>query len=298
MRDPGETLQVIVDQSQNKFPVKFVDQNLRPINPFWADFPHCDIFSSMTPDLLHELHNGVFGDHIAKWLTQAITSKDGKVDHRFRTMTPHPSLCHFTKGISLTSQWTGNERKHMEKVFLGILAQATDPTVQCAVVAILDFIYYAHFETHCDESLAQLDASWVTFHDNKSIFLKLKIRKNIDINKLHKLKHYVDSIRSRSTANGFNTKNTERLHNDFVKASYRATNKVRYTRQMTVWLACQEAVYQFSTYLQWAVPSYVADPTATSADSGADGEDDDEKEGEAAPTPNDPDGDDEGGRTG
>ncbi|KAF7344304.1 hypothetical protein MVEN_01722000 [Mycena venus] len=69
MRDLGETLQVIVDQSQNKFPVKFVDQNLRPINPFWADFPHCDIFSSMTPDLLHELHNGVFGDHIVKWST-------------------------------------------------------------------------------------------------------------------------------------------------------------------------------------------------------------------------------------
>ncbi|KAF7344303.1 hypothetical protein MVEN_01721900 [Mycena venus] len=208
-------------------------------------------------------------------------------------MTPHPSLRHFANGISLTSQWTGNERKHMEKVFLGILAQATDPAVQRAVAAILDFIYYAHFETHCDESLARLDASWAAFHDNKSIFLELKIRKNFDINKLHKLKHYVDSIRSRGTADGFNTENTERLHIDFAKAGYRATNKVRYTRQMTVWLARQEAVYRFGTYLQWAVPGYVADPTATSADSGADGEDDDEKEGEAAPPPNDPDGDDE-----
>ncbi|KAF7341442.1 hypothetical protein MVEN_01881400 [Mycena venus] len=293
MRNPGETLQVIiVDQSQNKFPVKFVDQNLRPINPFWADFPHCDIFSSMTPDLLHELHNGVFGDHIVKWLTQAITSEDGEVDRRFRAMTPHPSLRHFAKGISLTSQWTGNERKHMEKVFLGILAQATDPAVQRAVAAILDFIYYAHFETHCDESLARLDASWAALHDNKSIFLELKICKNFNINKLHKLKHYVDLIRSRGTADGFNTENMERLHIDFAKAGYRATNKVRYTRQMTVWLARQEAVYRFGTYLEWAVPGYVADPTATSADSGADGEDNDEKEGEAAPPPNDPDGDD------
>ncbi|KAJ7797991.1 hypothetical protein B0H14DRAFT_3114235 [Mycena olivaceomarginata] len=266
LRDPGETLRVIVDQSQNKFPVKFVDQNLRPINPFWADFPHCDIFSSMTPDLLHELHNGVFGDHIVKWSTQAIAGKDGEVDRRFRAMTPHPSLRHFKKGISLTSQWTGNERKHMEKVFLGILAQTTDPAVQRALAAILDFIYYAHFETHCDESLARLDASWAAFHDNKSIFLELKIRKNFDINKLHKLKHCVDSIRSRGTADGFNTENTERLHIDFAKAGYRATNKVRYTRQMTVWLARQEAVYRFSTYLQWAVPGYVIDPTATSAD--------------------------------
>ncbi|KAJ6540666.1 hypothetical protein B0H19DRAFT_959211 [Mycena capillaripes] len=80
MRDPGETLKVIIEQSQNKFPVEFVDQNLRPINPFWADFPHCDIFSCMTPDLLHELHNGVFGDHIVKWATQATLGQDDEID--------------------------------------------------------------------------------------------------------------------------------------------------------------------------------------------------------------------------
>ncbi|KAJ6571039.1 hypothetical protein B0H10DRAFT_2107030 [Mycena sp. CBHHK59/15] len=299
MRDPGETLRVIVDQSQNKFPTKFVDQNLRPINPFWADFPHCDIFSCMTPDLLHELHNGVFGDHIVKWSTEAIIGQDAEVDRRFRTMTPHPSLRHFRKGISLTSQWTGNEHKNMEKVFLGILAQATDPAVQRAVAAILDFIYYAHFETHCDESLAQLDAAWAAFHKNKSIFLDLEIRKHFDINKLHKLKHYVDSIRSRGTADGFNTENIERLHIDFAKAGYKATNKVRYTRQMTVWLARQEAIYRFGTYLQWAVPDYIADPNSASSDEEDDADDDGlEDEGNLKPTPpppsNDPDSDEEG----
>ncbi|KAJ6523755.1 hypothetical protein B0H19DRAFT_1201204 [Mycena capillaripes] len=91
---------VIIEQSQNKFPVKFVDQNLRPINPFRVDFPHCDIFSCMTPDLLHELHNGVFGDHIVKWATQATLGQDDEIDRRFRVMTPHPTLRHFTKGIS------------------------------------------------------------------------------------------------------------------------------------------------------------------------------------------------------
>jgi hypothetical protein len=233
MRDPGEILKVIVEQSQNKFPVKFVDQNLRPINPFWADFPHCDIFSCMTPDLLHELHNGVFGTHIVKWATQATAGEDDEIDRRFRAMTPHPTLRHFTKGISLTSQWTGNERKNMEKVFLGILAKVTDPAVQRAVGGIIDFIHYAHFETHCDESLAQLDKAWSAFHDDKSIFIDPEIRKHFDINKLHKIKHYVDSIRSRGTADGFNTENTERLHIDLAKAGYNASNRVNYTRQMT-----------------------------------------------------------------
>ncbi|KAJ7880813.1 hypothetical protein B0H14DRAFT_3764554 [Mycena olivaceomarginata] len=247
LRNPGETLQVIVDQSQNQFPAKFVDQNLRPINPFWADFPHCDIFSSMTPTF-------------------------------------------FTS----CTMWTGNEHKNMEKVFLGILAQATDPAVQCAVAAIIDFIYYAHFETHCDESLSRLDAAWAAFHQEKSIFLKLEIRKHFDINKLHKLKHYVDSIRSHGTADGFNTENTERLHIDFAQAGYRATNKVHYTHQMTVWLARQEAVYKFGTYLQWAIPGYIAD-SANDADNN---DLEEEEEGSAVLArhlpPDDPDSDDKG----
>ncbi|KAJ7876761.1 hypothetical protein B0H14DRAFT_3436508 [Mycena olivaceomarginata] len=166
-------------------------------------------------------------------------------------MTPHPTLHHFTRGISLTSQWTGNERKNMEKVFLGILAQATNPAFN-----------------------AQLDAAWAAFHKEKSIFLKLEICKHFDINKLHKLKHYVDSIRSR--------------------AGYRATNKVHYTRQMTVWLARQEAVYKFGTYLQWAIPGYIAD-SANDADNN---DLEEEEEGSAVPArhppPDDPDSDDEG----
>ncbi|KAJ7623111.1 hypothetical protein DFH06DRAFT_1446810 [Mycena polygramma] len=286
MRDPDETLKVLVDQSNNKFPKKFVDQNLRPINPFWADFPHCNIFSSMTPDILHELHNGVFGDHIIKWATQATTGGDSEIDSRFRAMTPHPSLRHFTKGISLTSQWTGKEHKNMEKVLLGILAQATDPAVQRAVGAIIDFIYYAHFETHSDESLAKLNSSWVAFHSDKSIFVDLEIRKNFDVNKLHKIKHYVDSIRSRGTADGFNTENTEHLHIDLVKAGYNTSNRVKYTRQMTVWLTRQEAVYKFGTYLQWAVPGYVAD-----GDSG--GGDKDEEDQTPVPPPENDDSDDD-----
>ncbi|KAJ7652675.1 hypothetical protein DFH06DRAFT_1282610 [Mycena polygramma] len=290
MRDPDETLKVLIDHSNNKFPPKFVDQNLRPINPFWADFPHCDIFSCMTPDILHELHNGVFGDHIVKWASQATTGGNNEVDARFRSMTPHPSLRHFTKGISLTSQWTGKEHKNMEKVFLGIVAKATEPAVQRAVGAIIDFIHYAHFETHSDESLAKLDSSWAAFHSDKSIFVDLEIRQHFDVNKLHKIKHYVDSIRSRGTADGFNTENTERLHIDLAKAGYNASNRVKYTRQMTVWLTRQEAVYKFGTYLQWAVPGYVAD--GDSAGDG-DGDGEDEEDETIVPPPENEDSDDD-----
>jgi hypothetical protein len=156
------------------------------------------------------------------------------------------------------TQWTGTEHKNMEKVFLGVLASATDPAVIRAVQAILDFIYYAHFETHTDKSLCCLDEAWATFHKNKKVFQDLLIRNHFNISKLHNIKHYVDSIRSRGTADGFNTEGTERLHIDLAKLGYRASNKKAYIKQMTIWLTRQEAVQRFCAYLQWAIPSYRA----------------------------------------
>ncbi|KAJ7882204.1 hypothetical protein B0H14DRAFT_2204778, partial [Mycena olivaceomarginata] len=58
---------LLAEQSTSERPAEFAEQNLCAINQFWKDFPHCNIFRSMIPDLLHELHNGVFGDHIVNW---------------------------------------------------------------------------------------------------------------------------------------------------------------------------------------------------------------------------------------
>ncbi|KAJ7159504.1 hypothetical protein C8R46DRAFT_906545 [Mycena filopes] len=292
-RDPDDTLRILAEQSNGEYPTEFVDQNLRPINPFWANLPHCDVFSCMTPDLLHELHNGAFGDHTVKWATSEINGGELEVDQRFRTMPTHPSLRHFKKGISLTTQWTGKERKNMEKVFLGVLADATDAVVLRAVRGILDFIHYAHFETHCDESLLRLDAAWLAFHENKHGF---KSREHFNISKIHKLKHYVDSIRSRGTVDGFNSEGTERLHIDLAKVAYNATNKKAYTRQMTVWLQRQEAVHKFGSYLQWAVPGYIA-PMDTNSNTVGEGDDLEEEDEAPLQIPGDSepeDSDDEG----
>lgn len=265
LRDPNATLQTIDHQFRGEEPLAFSEQGLRLVHPFWRHLPHCDIFRAFTPDILHQLHKGVFKDHIVDWTTESIgmfgNVKDGAIelDHRYMAMVDHPSLRHFKKGISLVSQWTGTEYKNMEKVFVGAISGATGPGIMRAVRGILDFIYYAHFELHTDTSLSKLHDAWLLFHANKDSFVQLGIRDHFNIPKLHSIIHYLYMIRSHGTTDGFNTEATERLHIDFAKLGYAASNKKEYIHQMAIWLSRQEAMIIFSAYLRYVIPPPLTD---------------------------------------
>jgi hypothetical protein len=58
-------------------------------------------------------------------------------------------------------------------------------------------------------------------------------------------------IRLLGSADGYNTEASERLHIDYTKDAYRATNRKDYLKQMTSWLRQQELADQFSAYLDW-----------------------------------------------
>lgn len=271
-RDHETTLDAMADMEAGVSSDTFNAQGLRPTRPFWADLPHCDIFSCITPDLLHQLHKGVFKDHIVAWAAQCVSGGQAEIDQRFRTMPPGANLRHFKKGISLISQWTGTEYKNMEKLFLGVLSGQAEPGLIRVVRATLDFIYFAHFESHTTQSLRHLDAAWVSFHQNKHYFVDKGIRTNFSIPKIHSMHHYIASIMSRGSADGFSSEHPERLHIDFAKSAYRATNKREYIKQMTTWLRRQDACHRFSSYLNWAAPR-VSDNAKDSPEDGA--EDDD-----------------------
>lgn len=294
LRDPDKTKAALNEEARSRGCKEFKEWGLRPINPFWADLPHCNFFECITPDILHQLHKGVFKDHIVNWSTESMQGGEDEVDRRFRAMTPHPTLRHFKKGISLVSQWTGTEYKNMEKVYLGILVGGADPAVLRAVRGVLDFIYFAHFESHTDESLAKMDAAWLAFHDNKHIFVDLEIRQHFNIAKVHAMKHYIDSIRSRGTADGFNSEHPERLHIDFAKIAYKTTNRKAYIKQMTTWLRRQDSVHWFSSYLEWAVPGYVCELLDHNGLGVGDAEEDDEAFGGLDDDEDDEDSSDEG----
>jgi len=123
MRDPGSTKDILERRKNGQHPAEFDDLGLRAVyRPFWADLPHADIFAAFTPDLLHQLHKGIFKDHLVKWCLDIVGEKE--IDARFKVIPHYPGLWHFKKGISTVKQWTGGEHKEMERVFLGVIAGA------------------------------------------------------------------------------------------------------------------------------------------------------------------------------
>ncbi|KAH7907825.1 hypothetical protein BJ138DRAFT_1013929 [Hygrophoropsis aurantiaca] len=256
LRDKNETLDLLRRQEENTHTLAssklYQDLGLRHVvPPFWADLPFCNIFEAFTPDLLHQLHKGVFKDHLVKWCTAIVGEKE--IDSRFRAMSGYAGLRHFKNGISSVSQWTGREHKEMERVFVGLLAGAVEDRVLKAVKSILDFIYFASLHSHTSSTLQGLQTALDEFHAHKSVFIELEARYpgHFNIPKIHSMEHYRMLIELFGSADGFNSESPERLHIDYAKDAYRASNKKDFLIQMTVWLQRQESVDRWTVFLEW-----------------------------------------------
>ncbi|HEV7737215.1 MAG TPA: hypothetical protein VGO47_07590 [Chlamydiales bacterium] len=268
LRDPKETLEVLHSWRNNMHQADFKESGLCPIpEPFWAKLPHANIFGCFTMDLLHQLHKGVFKDHLVKWCMEAAIGGAAKIDRCFQLIPKHPLIRRFPKGISHISQTTGCEHKEMQKVFAGLSWGAVPHDVSAVVRALLDFIYYSSFQSHSSETLWRLQDALDTFHKYKDIFIQLGIRKHFQIPKFHMLEHYVMLIRSKGTADGFNTEQSERMH-ILSKDSYRASNKRDFPEQMVLNLNRREAISRFTLFLHWteAITTNAADNSVENED--------------------------------
>ncbi|KAG8708011.1 hypothetical protein FRC08_000162 [Ceratobasidium sp. 394] len=215
---------------------------LRPVQPYWAILPFATGHSSFVPDLLHQMHKGMFQDHILHRWMHILGA--GTINNRLMGMPRFPGLRHFKNGILsfINSQWTGTESKAVAKVFLPAVAGSQPSEAVAATRCLMDFMYRAHLPQLDDDDLDQLDSDLARFHDLKHIFVSHGGVKDWDaIPKLHMLNHYTYLIREFGTTDGYNTETSEWLRIDCVKVFYRASNKVDPTEQMITNLQQREA---------------------------------------------------------
>ncbi|KAH9164278.1 hypothetical protein EDB89DRAFT_2116298 [Lactarius sanguifluus] len=206
---------------------------MKPVpQPFWLGLPHLNIYRSITPDVLHQLYQGVV-KYLKSWVIEACGPAE--IDARCRRLPPNHNVRLFMKGISSLSRVTGHEHDQICRFFLGLVIDIRLPNnlsnirLLRSVRAILDLLYLAQYPIHTDSTLTLLSDSLSQFHANKEIF----------------------SIKYLGTTDNFNTEYTERLHIDLAKDAYAATNRKDEYEQMTLWLDRKERIHRHEQYIKW-----------------------------------------------
>ncbi|KAI0683028.1 hypothetical protein C8Q76DRAFT_772508 [Earliella scabrosa] len=231
------------------------DAGIKPIpRPFWLDLPFVNIFVSVTPDILHQVYQGMV-KHLVSWLKIAYPPEE--LDARCRRLPPNHHIRLFLKGITTLQRVTGKEHADICRVLLGLivglpLCGGLSPVrLVRAVRAILDFAYLARYPAHTTDTIRLLQEALERFHANKQIIVDLNIRTHFRLPKLHSWDHYPSSIKLFGTTDNYDTQYTERLHIDFAKDAYRATNHKDEFPQMTLWLERREKIQRHALYIAW-----------------------------------------------
>ncbi|KAH9173949.1 hypothetical protein EDB89DRAFT_2152812 [Lactarius sanguifluus] len=247
----------LADEDVHVFHAACREAGLKPVfHPFWESLPLVDIFVSITPDILHQLLQGVM-KHLIAWLTRSGLFGAGQIDARCWSLPPNHHIRTFSNGISTMSRISGQEHKDMCRILLGLIIDLPLPSGQVTsriirlVHALLDFLYLAQLPSQTTNTVARLDSSLARFHDNKAVFVDLGVREHFNIPKLHSLMHYSPSITLFGTTDNYNTEQTERLHIDFTKDAYRATNHKDEYPQMTTWLERREKLQQHTAFIKF-----------------------------------------------
>ncbi|KAG9119649.1 hypothetical protein FRC07_005243 [Ceratobasidium sp. 392] len=238
---------------ENKYWLAELEElGLKPWLPWWAGLPHLNFHASLTPDLLHQLHQGLFKTHLIPWAYHAMG--EAPANWQFQAMSKAEGMRYFKRKISKIKRWTGRESKELMKQFLPVLVgSACDPDFIQLVRAALDFMYIAHSAELSEDDIAEMEGALETIHRLKAVVVKAKTFQKMerfdDIPKLHMLSHYADLTRRFGAPDGYNSKSPEHLHIIYAKTPYRASNKVQPTKQMVKFIERQDALRIHKAYL-------------------------------------------------
>ncbi|KZT51565.1 hypothetical protein CALCODRAFT_442895, partial [Calocera cornea HHB12733] len=230
--------------------------------PFWSKLHLAQIHTSMYPDILHQLLQGVL-KHILDWLGDIVG--DAELDRGFQTIPPTHGVRQFPEGLKNLQQLMGQERKAIARVLLGVIAACpklkkageAGQRVIKATKAMLDFMQLASMEKHSERTVLLLRKCLLEFHANKHGFVELGARKTqerdnwICIPKFHSLVHYMWAVYEGGSLDNWTTSITERLHIDFAKLPFRHTSgkKDSTTKEMAMWVLRRERLLDFQSFV-------------------------------------------------
>ena len=257
--DYGKALKTygLADSNKHAFHATCRDNGIKPVfHPFWEFLPLVNIYVSITPDVLHQLLQGVI-KHLIEWLSDPLMFGEWHIDAQCNLIPPNHQTALFPRSITSHSCVMGKEHKDMCQILLGLIINlpladgSSSAWVLKATCSLLDYLYLAQLPSQMTNMIKCLEQSLVTFHQNKNVFIDLGVQDNFNIQKIHSLLHYGSSILLFSTTDNYNTKQTKWLHINFTKEAYCLTNHKDPYNQMTSWLECHEKLQQHARFINW-----------------------------------------------
>ena len=214
-RDTGGIITALnsISQGATEFTKACADEGVKPVQcVFWKDSPFINIYSSIVPDILHQLFQGIL-KHLIAWIR--VACGDAEIDACCHCLPQNHHIRLFMKGISHLNRVTGTEYDQIPRFLLALVADIHLPSGHSnaklvhSAQAVLDFIYLARYPIHTSETAAQMHNTLHTFHQNHDIFISLGIFQHFNIPKLHNASHYYQFIQLYGTSDNFNTEYTE-----------------------------------------------------------------------------------------
>ncbi len=223
--------------------------------PYWRNWKFADPSVFLTPDALHQWHK-FFNDHILTWAKIILGKRE--LDRRYALLQRRIGYRHFSEGFTRFSQHTLRESRELQRTFIAIIAghQKVNDSAMRAFRALLEFIYYAQFNTHSTTSLSKLETSLSLFHANKVGLVAAGARDgpNMDgsfhIPKLESMQHVRRRVELLGSLQQYSTEQIERCHITMAKQPYRATNKKNFEEQVCRNLDRHDKIAHFSLYLK------------------------------------------------
>src|SRR5258708_38109609 len=178
LRNLDEVLKVyqLADNADTRvFHAACHETGLKPIyHPFWDSLPLSNIYSSIIPDILHQLLQGVM-KHLISWLTHPNTFGVAEINAHCQSLPPNHHIKQFPQGITNLSRISGGEHKNMCQILIGLIINLPLPggQVPSRVITspstLLDFLYIAQFPSQTTHTLPRLTNSLFLFHHNNAI---------------------------------------------------------------------------------------------------------------------------------